>query len=173
MRLVTLMRVRSRVDRLGSSRHPGPEQSRPHWHVPFPGPGALGPWSPYVWPLLCAGQRPSSCHFCYGRCLYDGQALTFRWAATPRRLVPPWHSRWFRSRVRDRPLLRWARDPRMFGPYCALCRDRTTLAFVLGEVPMTGRPLLCAGPPRLDGSSHSLRAWSRVRNRPLFFAPGT
>ena len=32
---------------------------------------------------------------------------------------------------------------------------------------MTRRPLLCAGPPRLDGSSHSFGARIRVRDRPL------
>ena len=95
MRLVTLMRVRSRVDRLGSSRHPGPEQSRPHWQVPFPG--------------RSAG---------------------------------------------DRPLLPWALGLRMFGPYFALGRDLQVATFAMGVVFMTGRPLLFAGPPRLDGLSH-------------------
>ena len=61
---------------------------------------------------------------------------------------------------RDRPLLRWALGLRMFGPYFALGRDRDT--FALGEVSMTGRALLCAGPPRLYGSSHSLGARSSV-----------
>ena len=65
----------------------------------------------------------------------------------------------------DRPLLRLALGLRVFGPYFALGRDLAT--FALGEVPMTGLPLLCAGPPRLDGSSHSLGARSRVRDRPL------
>ena len=53
----------------------------------------------------------------------------------------------------------------MFGPYFALRRDLAS--FALGEVPMTGRPLLCAGPPRLYGSSQSLGARSRIRDRPL------
>ena len=58
------------ADRIGSSRHPGPEPPRQHWLVPFPWPCqepyrrpatfALGPWSPFGWPLLCAGPRP--CH---------------------------------------------------------------------------------------------------------------
>ena len=34
-------RARSRIDRVGSSRHPGPEPYRPQWLVPFPGPGAV------------------------------------------------------------------------------------------------------------------------------------
>ena len=62
----------------GESRTPGA--------VSWPATFALGPWSPHVWPLLCAGPRPR--HFCAGRGLYDGQGLTLRWAATPLRLVP-------------------------------------------------------------------------------------
>ena len=34
-------RARSRFDRVGSSRHPGPEPYQLHWLVPFPGPGAV------------------------------------------------------------------------------------------------------------------------------------
>ena len=53
-----------------------------------------------------------------------------------------------RSRIGDRPLLRWALGLRVFGPYFALGRDLAT--FALGAVSMAGRPLLRGtGAPRL------------------------
>ena len=89
-------------------------------------------------------------HFCAGVRLCSGPALTTRGRHTQRLVCPTWA----RDRVGDRPLLRWAHDPRMSGPYFALGRDRAT--FALGPGPLA-LPLLCAG-PRL---CHSY-AYSRV-----------
>ena len=73
-------RARSRLGRTGSSRPPGPEPfgDRPllRWAL---GLRVLGPY-------FALGPRPR--RFCAGRSPYDGQSLTLRWAATPRRLVP-------------------------------------------------------------------------------------
>ena len=117
-------RARSRIARVGSSRHPGPEPYRPHWLVPFPGPGAVS-----VTGHFCAGPLASEC-----------LALTLRWAETlpllrwaqslwragpyyagpgrPAWLVPfpgPGALTLHCGSVRTRPaLLRWARG---------LCRD--------------------------------------------------
>ena len=60
------------------------------------------------------------------------------------------HSLASRSRVRDLPLLRWAHDPRMSGPYFALGRDLATLG--LGAASIVGRTLLRGAAP--PGSSH-------------------
>ena len=120
------------------------------------------------WPLLCAG--PSPCHFCAGLSLYSGPALTTRgrYASTARshslggKLGPG-----LRSRVGDRPLLRWAHGLRMSGPYFALGRVLAT--FALGSDSVAGRPSVAphyAEPPRFNGSSLSPGARSRVGDRP-------
>ena len=65
---------------------------------------------------------------------------------------PQTHGAW--SRVRDLPLLRWAHDPRMSGPYFALGRDLATCAlasgYKRGPVPRSARAgssaLLACGP---------------------------
>ena len=91
-----------------------------------------------VWPLLCAG--PSPCRFCAGVRLCSGPALTMRGRHTQRLVYPTWA----RSSAGDQPLLRWAHDLRMSGPYFALGRDRATFAMGPGPLAM---PSHCAELP--------------------------
>ena len=121
--LVPSLGARSRVCVDGSSRHPGPEPYRPQRPVPL------------LQARSCVDRLGSS------RATWARSRLDRTGSSRP---PGP-------EQIGDRPLLRWALGLRVFGPYFALGRDLAT--FALGEVPMTGRPLLCAGPPRLDGSS--------------------
>jgi len=131
-------RARSRIDRVGSSRHPGPEPYRPHWLVPFPGPGAVS-----VTGHFCAGPLASEC-----------LALPLRWAETLPLL------RWAQSLWRAGPY--YAGPPRLARPVprarsldLALrqCKDETC-PFTLGAWSLQGfGPLPALIPP--DPS----RAW--------------
>ena len=84
--------------------------------------------------------------FCAGVGLCSGPALTTLGRHAQRLVCPTWA----RCRVRDRPLLRWAHDLRLLGPYFALGRVLATLA--PGLDPVEGRPLL-RGAATLSGSS--------------------
>ena len=105
------------------------------------------------WPLLCAGPSPSNLcagpsprHLCAGIGPCSGPALTTRGRHTQRLVYPTWA----RDRVGDQPLLRWAHDLRLLGPYFSLGRVLAT--FAPGLDPAAGRPLL-SGAATLNGSS--------------------
>ena len=133
--------ARSSVFVDGSSRHPGPEPYRPQRPVP----------------LLRARGRVD--RLGSSRASRARSRLGRTGSSRPPGPEP----------YGDRPLLRWALGLRMFGPYFALGRDLAT--FALGEVPMTGRPLLrgAATPRRLV----PLTWGPEPCQGPPTFAPGT
>ena len=114
-----------------------------------------------LWPLLCAGPRPRL--FCAGLTLCSGPALTTRGRHASTARLSHLGTKLCRGPP-DRPLLRWAHDLRLLGPYFVLGRDLAF--FALGSHSVAGRPLLC-GAATLQRLVYPTCARSRVRDRPL------
>ena len=146
-----VIRAQSRIGHKGQSRSCRPVAAstalaRPVRH----GPGAAS--TALARPVHRARSRSVTGHFCAGPLVSVCLALTLRWAETspllrwakslgragPYYAGPPRPygsslSLGAQSRVKERPRLRRAHDPRVFGPYFALGLDLTI--FALGEVP--------------------------------------
>ena len=123
------------------------KRARPYYAGPPHSTARLSHLGTMPCPLLrWAHDLCMSCpYFALGRVLAtfalgsDSVALTTRGCHAQRLVCPTWT----RDRVGDRPLLRWAHDFRMSGPYFALGRDRAAFALGQGHLAL---PLLCAGP---------------------------
>ena len=114
-----------------------------------------------LWPLLCAGPRPRL--FCAGLTLCSGPALTTRGRHASTARLSHLGTKLCRGPP-DRPLLRWAHDLRLLGPYFVL--GRVLASFALGSHSVAGRPLL-RGAATLQRHVYPTCARSRVGDRPL------